>query len=94
MVTLVRSQAASLSSASFAVLSANFVAFGDDFFNAEAARVGAEVRGEHVASATLCENLCGLGVEAGGPTVWLRLGRAMSLRFSWRFQLHSHGVRR
>jgi hypothetical protein len=24
----------------------------------------------------------------------LRLGRAMSLRFSWRFQLHSHGVRR
>jgi hypothetical protein len=25
-------------------------------------------------------NHCVLGVEAGGPVVWLRLGRAMSLR--------------
>ncbi len=73
-------------SASFVVLSANFVAFGEDFFNAEDAKVGAEFRRENVSAATLFETLCGLGVESGGPAVWLRLGRAMSPRFiGWSF---------
>jgi hypothetical protein len=64
----------------FALLSTDFVAFGEDFFNAEDAKAGAEFRREHVSSATLFETLCGLGVESGGPAVWLRLGCAMPWR--------------
>ena len=62
------------------MLSANFVAFCEDFFNAEDAKVGAEFRRESFSSATLGEALCDLGVESGCLTVWLRLRRAMPLR--------------
>ena len=74
------------SAPTFAVRSTHCVAIGEDFFNAEDAKVGAEFRRENVSAATLFETLCGLGVESGGPAVWLRLGRAMSPRFiGWSF---------
>ena len=55
-------------SAFFAVLSANFVAFCDDFFHAEDAKVGAESRRESFSSAASALNrvarLFGCGLAA------------------------------
>jgi hypothetical protein len=59
------------------VLSANLVAFGEDSFHAEDAKVGAEFRSENFSFATLG---AALSVESGGLPLWLRFRRAMLLR--------------
>ena len=50
---------------SLAVLSANLFAFGEDFFNAENAKVDAENRRESLSSATLGGATLHLGVASG-----------------------------
>ena len=58
------------------------VAFGEDFFNAEDAKVGAESRRESFSLATLSEALGDLGVKSGCLPLCLRLRRAMPLRLA------------